>query len=147
MNEPMSIVVCLPRGEDLFDPEPNETAQRDVRLSTEWDADTGGVVGWSSGGWDALALAAAHPDLARLVIVSLPYPDGPLPSLDFEAVTAKTLLLCGTADPHTGNRHGTRWQRKLPNARLEMVPEGGHELLVPKWGRILSHLAPRRKAG
>lgn len=147
MNEPMSIVVCLPAGIDLFDPDPDETATRDLRLVTEWDADTGGVVGWSTGGWDALALAAARPDLPRLVIVALPFPDECPEGLDLGAVTAKTLLLYGTADTRTGNRHGTRWQKRLPSARLEMVPNGGHDLLVPKWGRTLSHLAQRRKAG
>lgn len=143
----MSIVVCLPEGMDLFDPAPDETAGRDLRLSSEWATDTGGVVGWSTGGWDALALAAAHPDLPRLVIVSLPYPDESPPSVDLAGVRAKTLLLYGTADPQTGNRHGTRWQKSLPNARLEMVPNGTHDLLAPKWPRILSHLAPRRKKG
>jgi len=66
------------------------------------------------------------------------------PSLDLDAVVAKTLLLYGSADSQTGSSHGHRWQKRLPNARLEMVPGGDHELLVPKWARILSHLAPRR---
>lgn len=146
MNEPMSIVVCLPDGTGLFDPGPDETTKRDLRLTSRWESDTAGVVGWSSGGWKALALAAARPDLPRLVIASLPYPDRLHDEVDLDAVTAKTLLLFGTADPHTGNSHGTRWQQRLPNARLEMVPNGDHDLLVPKWSRILSHLAPRRKA-
>ena len=147
MNEPMSIVVCLPVGTDLFDPGPDETARRDVRFTATWESDTGGVVGWSTGGWRALELAAAHPDLPRLAIVSLPFSDDPPLALDLDNVRAKTLLLYGAADPDTGNRHGTLWQKRLPNARLEMVPQAGHDLLVPKWGRILSHLAPRRKAG
>ncbi len=70
------------------------------------------------------------------MIVSLPFPDELPEDMDLGAVTAKTLLLYGTADTRTGNSHGTRWQKKLPNARLEMVPNGGHDLLVPKWGRI-----------
>jgi pimeloyl-ACP methyl ester carboxylesterase len=134
--------VCLPKGLELFDPDPSETDKRDVTLVANWQSDTGGVVGWSTGGWDALSLAAAHPDLPRLVIVSLPYPEEDPESLD--AVTAKTLLLFGSADPATGSKHGQRWLKRLPNARLEMVPGGGHELLVPMWRRILSHLAPRR---
>ncbi len=143
----MSIVVCLPQGIDLFDPAPEETARRDVRLCSEWESDTGGVVGWSTGGWDALALAASHQELPRLAIVSLPFPDESLPDVDLDAVHAKTLLLYGAADPQTGNSHGTRWQKLLPNARFEMVPKAGHDLLVPKWARILSYVAPRRKAG
>ena len=147
MNEPLSVVVSLPEGMDLVDPGPEETAKRDVRLVTAWDAETGGVVGWSGGGWEALRLAAAHPDLPRLVIVSLPFPDEMPSDFDPETVRAKTLLVYGSADPLTGNRHGARWQRTLPDARLEMRPGGGHDLLVPAWKRILSFLAPRRKAG
>ena len=142
MHDPLSIVICLPDGTALFDPEPEETFKRDVRLVSGWEADTGGVVGWSTGGWDALRLAAAHPDLPRLVIVSLPFDESRAANL--ATVTAKTLLLYGTADPLTGAAHGRNWQEHLPNARLEMVPAGTHELLVPMWGRVLSHLAPRR---
>lgn len=75
MNEPLSIVVCLPEGMDVFDPGPDETAGRDVRLTSDWDADTGGVVGWSTGGWEALRIAAEHEVLPRLVLVSLPFSD------------------------------------------------------------------------
>ena len=146
MNDPMSIVVCLPEGTDLLDPGPEETARRDVRLVSSWEDDTGGVVGWSAGGWEALKIAASHPEVPRLVLVSLPFPDEPAP-VDLEMVTAKTLLLYGSADPWTGAGHGSRWQKSLPNARLEMVPGGTHDLLVPMWHRVLSHLAPRRRVG
>ena len=142
VNDPLSIVVSLPGEMPLFDPGPEETARRDVGLVSVFAADTGGVVGWSTGGWEALELAVTHPDLPRLAIVSLPYDDSPI--VDLDAVTAKTLLLYGSADPETGSSHGSRWQKALPNARLEMVPGGGHDLLVPMWSRILSHLAPRR---
>ena len=140
----MSIVICLPAGVASFDPGPPETEKRDVRLASEWEANTGGVVGWSSGGWNALALAATHPDLPRLVIASLPYPEEEDPAVDLDAVVARTLLLYGSADSQTGSSHGTRWQKRLPNARLEMVPGGDHDLLVQMWARVLSHLAPRR---
>lgn len=146
MNDPMSIVMCLPEGTGPFDPNPDETARRDLDLRTDWSPDTRGVVGWSSGGWDALRLAAAHPDLPRLVLIAVPFADPP-PDLQLDAVAAKTLLLYGTADPETGNRHATLWQRRLATARVEMVPGGTHELLVPMWARTLSHLAPRRTAG
>ena len=147
MNEPLSIAMCLPDGMELFDPAPEETTKRDVRLTSEWESDTGGVVGWSSGGWQALRLAAEHSDLPRLVVISLPFPEEMPSDFDPDAVLAKTLLIYGTADPLTGNRHGTQWQKTLPNARLEMAPGGGHDLLVPKWKRVLSYLAPRRTAG
>ena len=59
-----------------------------------------------------------------------------------EGVQAKTLLLYGSADPVAGARHGSWWQKRLPNARLEMVPGAGHLLVVPMWQRALAHLAP-----
>jgi len=147
MNEPLSIVACLPAGVELFDPGPDETARRDVRLSSDWDSETGGVVGWSSGGWDALQLAVDHQDLQRLVLVSLPFPAEMPSAFDPESVSAKTLLIYGSADPRTGHRHGALWQKTLPYARLQMSPGGGHDLLTPMWKRVLSHLAPRRTAG
>jgi pimeloyl-ACP methyl ester carboxylesterase len=59
-------------------------------------------------------------------------------------VAAKTLLVYGAADPIAGSRHGSWWQRQLPDARLEMTPGAGHLVVVPRWTRILSHLAPGR---
>ena len=147
MNDPLSVVVCLPEGMTLFDPDPAETAKRDVKLVTSWDDDTAGVVGWSAGGWEVLGIAAAHPDLPRLVLVSLPFSEQEPEGVDLDVVAAKTLLLFGSADPLTGSKHGSRWQERLANARLEMVPGGDHELLAPMWRRILSYLAPRRTAG
>lgn len=105
------------------------------------------MVGWSEGAWAALSLAATHQDLPRLVIASLPFPEELPESIDLGGVTSKSLLLYGTADPLTGNWHGTQWQKLLPHARLEMVPGAGHDLLTNKWGRILSHFALRPKAG
>jgi len=63
------------------------------------------------------------------------------------AVEAKTLLLYGSGDPLAGPRHGTWWQKHLPNARLEVVPGGGHLLILARWDRALSHLAPGLKRG
>lgn len=57
-------------------------------------------------------------------------------------VRAKTLLLYGAADPVAGSRHGSWWQKQLPDARLEVVPQAGHLLILSMWGRALSHLAP-----
>jgi pimeloyl-ACP methyl ester carboxylesterase len=62
-----------------------------------------------------------------------------------EAVQAKTLLLYGSNDPIAGARHGSWWQKQLPNARLEIVPGAGHLLVIPMWARALAHLAPRSK--
>ncbi len=63
---------------------------------------------------------------------------------DPEEVAAKTLLLYGARDPLAGPRHGRWWQERLPNARLEVVPDAGHLVLLPMWARVLSYLAPKR---
>jgi pimeloyl-ACP methyl ester carboxylesterase len=60
-------------------------------------------------------------------------------------VQAKTLLLYGARDPIAAAKHGTWWQKQLPDARLEMTPSAGHLLIVPRWQRALSHLAPGLK--
>jgi pimeloyl-ACP methyl ester carboxylesterase len=57
-------------------------------------------------------------------------------------VLQKTLLIFGAADPQLGSKHGRWWQRHLPNARLEMVPDAGHLVVVAMWKRVLSFLAP-----
>ena len=59
-------------------------------------------------------------------------------------VRARTLLLYGTRDPLAGPKHGRWWRERLPHARLELVPEAGHLLVVPAWARALAHLAPRK---
>jgi pimeloyl-ACP methyl ester carboxylesterase len=58
-------------------------------------------------------------------------------------VAAKTLLLYGGRDP-IGGEHGRWWRQRLPDARLELVPDAGHLLVIPVWGRVMSHLAPKR---
>ena len=59
-------------------------------------------------------------------------------------VQAKTLCLYGAKDAIAGSRHGAWWQKNLPQARLEMVPEAGHLLVILMWQRVLSFLAPGR---
>jgi pimeloyl-ACP methyl ester carboxylesterase len=60
-------------------------------------------------------------------------------------VRPKTLLLYGSQDPIAASRHGRWWQQRLPDARLEMVPQAGHLLVISMWQRVLSHLAPYSK--
>lgn len=141
-------------GVPFSDPGPEATESRGITLTSEWDECVGGIVGWSSRGWAALALASATPDLPRLAIVALPFPDdldsppadgqAPSSAVDLDAVAAKTLLLFGSKDPQTGSKHGRSWQKRLSNARLETEPVGHHDLLIPMWSRVLSHLAPGR---
>ena len=146
MSSLRPVVLCLPGGAPPEDPGPDETARRNVELLERLDERPVGVVGWAGGGLDALRLAVRRPDLVeRLVLVATPFPEDES-GLDLDAVGAKTLLLFGTADPLTGSRHGRAWQRRLPNARLELWPGGGHDLLGPCWGRVLAHLAPRTRA-
>jgi pimeloyl-ACP methyl ester carboxylesterase len=56
-------------------------------------------------------------------------------------VTADVLLGYGTDDP-LGEPHGRWWERVLPKAHLEMVPEVGHLVVVPFWARALAHVTP-----
>jgi pimeloyl-ACP methyl ester carboxylesterase len=60
------------------------------------------------------------------------------------AVEARTLLLYGSHDPLAGPGHGHWWRDRLPNARLEIVPDAGHLLLLPMWSRVLAHLVADR---
>jgi pimeloyl-ACP methyl ester carboxylesterase len=143
------VVVLFGAGTD---PDPEPTWARGVTLVA--DDGTGpeldhagpiGVVGWSAAGLEALAFAARHSgSVDRVVLVATPVPEGRADlGFPLSEITAKTLLLFGAKDPLTGSRHGNWWQRRLPQARLEMIPQGGHELLTPMWTRVLSHLAPR----
>jgi len=136
------IVLCLPSNTPFFDPVPEETAKRDVELSAEWDGTPAGVVGWAEGGWAALKLAAGHKQLVdRLVLVSAPAPGTEPDTIDLDSIQAKTLLLYEMHDA-TASHADRNWWRDRLNARFEMVPNGGHDILERKWPRILSHLAP-----
>lgn len=61
---------------------------------------------------------------------------------DPEDVQAETLLLYGSSDALAHPGHGRWWRSRLPDARLEIAPGAGHLLVVPEWGRVLSHVAP-----
>lgn len=59
-------------------------------------------------------------------------------------VAAKTVLLYGGGDQVTGPRHGAWYKKRLPAARVEVSPDAGHLIVVPRWDRALSHFAPYR---
>ncbi len=120
-----------------MDPGADETGKRDIEIAFEWDGSPAGVVGWAEGGLAALELAARHGDLVdRLVLVSTP----PLESeAAVDPVQAKTLLLFGTRE---GGSAAAKWWQKRLGGRIEMVPEGGRDILERVWPRVLSHLAP-----
>lgn len=54
-------------------------------------------------------------------------------------VTAPVLLGYGAEDM-LGEPHGRWWQQALPNARLDVVPDVGHLVVVPFWDSALAHL-------
>ena len=121
------------------DPDPNETSRREVELVPSWEDGVVGAAGWSEFGWEAVRLAAEHPEIERLVLLAVPAGE------DAEAVpeiAAKTLLLFGAKDERTGSRAARWWKEQIPHARIEMSPGLGHDLLVPRWPRVLRHLAP-----
>ena len=60
-------------------------------------------------------------------------------------VQAKTLIVNGQADAIAGNAHATWYQRSLPDARVEMIPNRGHLVIIPAWDRVLSHVGPGTK--
>ena len=112
----------MPNGDGAADPSPEETAARDVELSSEWDGTPAGVVGFAEGGWKAIELAGRHGELVeRLVLVSTPISDEPS-TLPLAAVLTKTLLLHGSKDPVGGHRQATWWKDRL-GARIEMVAQ------------------------
>ena len=136
------IVLCLPAKTQFFDPMPEETAKRNVELSAEWDGTPAGVVGCAEGCWVALSLAAEHAQLVdRLVLVSAPVSGTEPTTIDLDSIQAKTLLLFGTQDEAVSPADRNWWRDRL-DARLEMVPNEGHDILVLTWPRVLSHLAP-----
>lgn len=57
-------------------------------------------------------------------------------------VRAETLIVAGQADAIAGGAHAAWYREAVPNARVEMVPDVGHLVVVPAWGEVLAHLAP-----
>lgn len=56
-------------------------------------------------------------------------------------VRADVLLGYGAADTTVDVEHGRWWEKALPSASLEIVPDVGHLVVVPFWPRALDHLA------
>ena len=128
-------IVLLPPSE----PDPVETARREVELLPAWELGVVGVAGWSEDGWEALRLAAEHSEVERLVLLATPIREG----VEVPAVAAKALLLFGIEDESTGSKAARWWKQQIPHARFEMCVGQGHDLLAAMWPRVLSHLAPR----
>lgn len=130
----MRRVLLLP----CMDPDPVHTARREVKLVCAWEPGTTAVAGWSDDAWQALHIAAQHPEVERLVLLAPPVRELAV----VPAVEAKTLLLFGVDDERTGSTAARWWKKQIPHARVEMTPRLGHDLLAPRWPRVLSHLAP-----
>lgn len=58
------------------------------------------------------------------------------------AVKAKTLLLYGSGDLVAGAKDARWFQERIADSHIEVVPDTGALVLMPEWGRILSHVAP-----
>jgi pimeloyl-ACP methyl ester carboxylesterase len=125
------------------------------RAREQLAAQLGGLVPTKPAGEDALELLGRSPaddealgrdgTAARLgTMLEADIAGYGLRSWGFEPadVAAKVLLVYGSRDPAIGQRHGSWYQRRLPDARLEMAPGAGHFVVIPRWGRALSHLAP-----
>lgn len=138
------IVFCHDHpGGPTFDPDPVETSRRDVELSATPSGEHFAVVGWRHAGLAAAAMAAANPSrVDRLVLCGVPAPVDGLLDFDLGDITAKTLLLFGQKDEAAPTRHAWWWKDRIRDARVEMVPGAGSDIITAMWGRVLSHAAP-----
>jgi pimeloyl-ACP methyl ester carboxylesterase len=59
-----------------------------------------------------------------------------------EQVRAEVLLCYGAGDPLVPPPHAEWWRGRLPSARLEVVADVGHLVVVPAWARVLEHVTP-----
>ena len=126
-----------------FDPDPAETSRRDVELALAPPDGVFAVVGWRRAGITAAELAATSPSrVERLVLCCVPAPINDDPGFDPADITAKTLLLFGQADPEAPAAHARWWKNHIADARVEMVPRAGSDIIETVWKRILSHSAP-----
>ena len=126
-----------------FDPNPGETARRDIELLASPPSGSFAVIGWRIAGQEGAALAASQASrVDRLVLCCVPAPVGDELSFEPHDIAAKTLLLFGQHDPDAPSRHARWWKDRIPGARVEMVPRSGSEIIATMWKRILSHAAP-----
>ncbi|PJJ65617.1 alpha/beta fold hydrolase [Compostimonas suwonensis] len=56
------------------------------------------------------------------------------------SVRAKALLLYGGADAAIGEPHARWYEKRVAGSSVEIVPDAGHLVLVPSWGRVLAHV-------
>ena len=139
-----AVVFCHDHPEGArFDPDPAQTARRDIDLRSSPPPGGFAVVGWRLAGRQAASLAASEASrVDRLVLCCVPAPiDEPL-DFDPAEIAAKTLLLFGQHDPDAPSRHARWWKDRIADARVEMVPRSSSEIIGTMWKRILSHAAP-----
>ena len=126
-----------------FDPGPLETSRREVALTSKPSDGVFAAVGWRMAGLAAAELAAADPRrVDRLVLCCVPAPLDSNPSFDPADIAAKTLLLYGQLDTEAPPAHARWWKNHLVDARVEMVPRAGSDIISTVWKRVLSHAAP-----
>lgn len=63
------------------------------------------------------------------------------PPLPVEKIAAPTLLIWGDADPISPEAVGRHLEARLPNARLEVVPGGNHDLATAHPDRVAALIA------
>lgn len=139
-----AVVFCHDHPDALaFDPDPRETSRRDVGLAGEPPQEGAfAAVGWRSAGLKAAMLAASLPTrVDRLVLCCVPAPSEDV-AFDPGVIAAKTLLIYGQLDEEAPARHAKWWKDHLANARIEMVPRRGSDIVAVMWKRVLSHAAP-----
>ncbi|SMH43884.1 Pimeloyl-ACP methyl ester carboxylesterase [Rathayibacter oskolensis] len=59
-----------------------------------------------------------------------------------EGVASPALLLYGAEDALVGRAHADWYAARLPDSRLELVPDRGHLVAVSEWSRVLDFLLP-----
>lgn len=99
----------------------------------------------TSGGVDMAGLGATdwRPDYrksfpnAAVWITSM----GASPGLPVERISAPTLLIWGDADPISPAAVGRHLEGRIPNARLEIVTGGGHDVATVQSDRVASLIA------